>query len=127
MLKPRGKKRKLPKISFFVILVFAAIILGDLNQRMAYARHLEKEAVRLEEELQAVEEENERLEEQITNISDPEVAADWAYSMKMVREGEKIVVFVSPEEFGLDSAEPIPDESTKPSNLEVWIELLFGG
>ena len=125
--KEREDKVGLPRLWLFVLLVLGALILGDLNQRMADARHLEQEAVLLEDELQELEEDIARLEREIEIANTEKFIERWAHEeAKWVRQGETLVILVSPE-----SEDPImgppqePDESVQ-SNMDVWLKLLFG-
>jgi cell division protein FtsB len=125
--KEREEKVGLPKLWVFVLLVLGALILGDLNQRMADARRLEEEAILLEAEVQELEEDITRLQEEI-QIANSEVYIErWAHEeAKWVRQGEILVIPVT------DTVEePVlgpPEEPDLPvlNNMEIWLKLLFG-
>jgi cell division protein FtsB len=127
MLKDREDKVGLPKLWLFVLLVLGALILGDLNQRMADARRLEQEAEALKEELQTLREEIDRLEKDIEEANTEEFIEEWAHGdAGWVRQGETLVIPVSDH-----VQEPIlgpPEDPDLPvmSNLELWMRLIFG-
>ena len=123
----REEKAGLPRLWLFVLLVLGALILGDLNQRMADARRLEEEAAILTEELDYYVEETIRLQEEIENASTEEFVENWAHSEAgWVRQGEILVIPV-----GGHTVDPVlgpPEEPDLPvmSNMEIWLKLLFG-
>ena len=127
MSKDKEKKSPFPRLWLFVLFVLGALVLGDLNQRMADARHLEQDAILLQTELDGLMEENARLEAEIAVANTEEYVEGWAHQeAKMVREGEVLVILIGPE--GEERASGVPSESDAPvmSNLEVWFEVLFG-
>jgi cell division protein FtsB len=126
--KDREERVGLPRLWLFVLLVLGALILGDLNQRMADARRLEQEAILLEEELQDLKSEINRLEEDIQNANTEEYIESWAHGEAgWVQAGEILVIPVNDQ-----VEEPVlgpPEDPDLPvlSNMEIWMKLLFGG
>ena len=117
----------LPRLWLFVLLVLGALILGDLNQRMADARRLEHEAALLEVELQELEEDVARLEEEIVIANTEEYIERWAHEeAKWVRQGETLVILVSPEPEEPIFGPPAEPDASVLSNLDVWLKLLLG-
>jgi len=127
MSKDREEKVSLPRLWLFVILVLGALILGDLNQRMADARRLEHEAGSLEVELQGLEEDIARLEKEIDIANTEEYIERWAHEeAKWVRQGEVLVILVSPEAEESVSGSPTQPDAPVLSNMDVWLKLLIG-
>ena len=127
MSKGRGEKPNFPRFWLFILLVLGALVLGDLNQRMADARRLERDATHLEAELERLNEENARLEEEIAIANSDEYVARWAHvEAKMVQEGEVLVILVGPEGEEIISGQPPEPDDPDLSNLEVWLKLLTG-
>jgi cell division protein FtsB len=127
MPKEKEKKSPFPRLWLFVLFVLGALVLGDLNQRMADARRLEQDATLLEAELDGLIEENARLEAEIAVANTEEYVERWAHQeARMVREGEVLVILIGPE--GEERASGMPSESDAPvmSNLDIWLNLLFG-
>jgi len=127
MSKDKEKKTPFPRLWLFVLFVLGALVLGDLNQRMADARRLEQDAILLEAELAELMEENARLEAEIAVGNSEEYVERWAHQeARMVREGEVLVILIGPE--GEERASGMPAEPDAPvmSNLDVWLSLLFG-
>jgi cell division protein FtsB len=127
MSKDREGKASFPRLWLFVLLVLGALVLGDLNQRMADARRLEKDATSLQAEWERLEEENERLEEEIGLANSEAYVERWAHQeAKMVREGEVLVILIGPENEE-PATENLPEPDTPNlSSLEVWLKLIFG-
>jgi cell division protein DivIC len=126
-LKDQEEKTGLPHLWLFVLLVFGALILGDLNQRMADARRLEREADLLEVELLELEEDTDRLNKEIEITNTEEFVERWAHNEAgMVRQGEVLVILVSPEtEEPISGPPPEPDAPIL-GNMDVWLKLLIG-
>ena len=127
MSKIREEKSSFPRFGLFILLVLGALVLGDLNQRMADARRLERDAALLEAEWERLENENARLEEEIAIANSEEYVERWAHQeAKMVREGEVLVILVGPEGEETTSGLPPEQDVQDLSNLEVWLKLLIG-
>jgi hypothetical protein len=127
MLQNRQETNRIPRIWVLIGLTIAALILGDLNIRMAGARTLERDAAILRAEVSTLEAELASLEIQIQGANDEAAIIEWAHDQaKLVREGEVLVVPV-PGEFGALEiiSEPIADQ-TLPGNLDIWRELILG-
>jgi cell division protein FtsB len=124
--KPKVKAG-IPRIWLFVLLVLGALVLGDLNQRMVEARRLEKEAAQLAQELTDLDAGIAGLKAEIERANEADAVERWAREeAKMVRPGEHLVILIAPDGKPL---EPVPAQTTPeplPSNMEVWLELLFG-
>ncbi len=127
MSKKPKVKAGFPRIWLFVLLVLGALVLGDLNQRMVDARRLEKEATLLAQELTDLEAGIARLEVEIESANGVDTVEHWAREeAKMVRPGEHLVVLIAPDGKPLESIPPQTTPEPLPSNMEVWLELLFG-
>ena len=127
MTKDQEQKSAFPRLWLFVLLVLSALVLGDLNQRMADARHLDQDAALLEDELNRLIEENARLQDEIAVANTEAYVERWAHQeARMVQEGEVLVILIGPE--GEESVAGNPSEADAPvySNLDVWLELILG-
>jgi hypothetical protein len=111
----------------FILVVLGALILGDLNQRMADARRLEEEARTLAIELHELDEDIARLETEIEIANTEEFVEKWAHAeAKWVREGEVLIIQVSD-----GTHEPVlaaSSEAEEPvmNNMDEWMKLIFG-
>ena len=127
MSKSREEKHNFPRFWLFILLVLGALVLGDLNQRMADARRLERDAALLEVEVERINEENTRLEEEIAIANSEEYVERWAHvEAKLVKEGEVLVILVGPEGEEIILEQPPEPDIPDSSNLEVWLKLLTG-
>ncbi|OGO16669.1 MAG: hypothetical protein A2Z14_00995 [Chloroflexi bacterium RBG_16_48_8] len=127
MSKDKEQKSTFPRLWLFVLLVLGALVLGDLNQRMADTRRLDDETTLLEAELERLEEENASLENEIAIANTEEYVERWAHQeAKRVREGEVLVILIGPEDEEDDSGLPAEPEPPVLNNLEVWLKLLIG-
>jgi cell division protein FtsB len=127
MSKDKEQKPTFPRLWLFVLLVLGALVLGDLNQRMADARRLDQDAALLEEELERLLEENTSLEEEIAVANSEAYVERWAHQeARLVREGEVLVILIGPE--GEESVTGLPSEADAPvySNFDIWLELILG-
>ena len=127
MSKDKEQKSTFPRLWLFVLLILGALVLGDLNQRMADARRLDHDAGLLEAEFSRLEEENARLEAEIAVANTEAYVEHWAHQeARMVREGEVLVILIGPE--GEESVSGTSSELDAPvsSNFEVWLNLIFG-
>jgi cell division protein FtsB len=127
MSKDKEQKPTFPRLWLFVLLVLGALVLGDLNQRMADARRLDQDAALLEEELERLLEENTSLEEEIAVANSEAYVERWAHQeARLVREGEVLVILIGPE--GEESVTGLPSEDDAPvySNFDIWLELILG-
>jgi len=125
------QSRTKPRLSGILVLflLFGAIlVLGDLTRRMGEARRSEQDLVSLQTEVAELEEENTILATQVVEATSEASIRAWAHGdAHMVQPGERLVVPVVPdgEEF-----QPTPTPAagdSRPSNLDVWLALLFGG
>ena len=119
---------RIPTIWIIALVVLGILVLGDLNRRMADARRLEQDAILLETEVADMATQRIDLMTQVAEATSEPVIAQWAHEQaKMVLPGEVLVVPVSPGGSApmLDS-EPVSGEKP-PSNIEIWLALLFGG
>jgi cell division protein FtsB len=120
-------KSGLPRLWILILVVLAALILGDLNQRMADARRLEEEARTLSIELQELEEEIARLEAEIEIANTEEYVEKWAHAeAKWVREGEVLIIQVSDSAIEPVLAPSSKDEEPVMNNVDEWMRLIFG-
>jgi cell division protein FtsB len=127
MTKDKEQKSTFPRLWLFVLVVLGALVLGDLNQRMADARRLDQDAGLLQVEFDTLQEDNAQLEAEIAIANTEAYVEHWAHQeARMVREGETLVILVGPE--GEESVSSIPSEEDKPqsNNWEVWLELIIG-
>jgi hypothetical protein len=114
-------------IGLLVLVLIGILILGDLNRRMVDARHLERDAEVLATQVAALETQNAVLVTQMVRTTDDSLVIEWAHEeAKMVREGEVLVIPITPL-----GGTPLPQatpsvEVDQPSNWEVWWALLFG-
>jgi cell division protein FtsB len=127
MKKEKEQKPTFPRLWLFVLVVLGALVLGDLNQRMADARRLDQDADLLQTELNSLLEDNAELEAEIAVANTEAYIEDWArQEANMVQEGDVIVILVGPE--GEERVSSIPSEEETPvsSPLEVWLDLIMG-
>jgi cell division protein FtsB len=127
MSKKKEQKSTFPRLWLFVLLILGALVLGDLNQRMADARRLDHDAGLLEAELNRLEEENALLEAEIAVANTEPYVERWAHQeARMVREGEVLVILIGPE--GEERVSGISHEAAVPvsSNFEEWLNLILG-
>jgi hypothetical protein len=119
---------RIPTIWIIGLVVLGILVLGDLNRRMADARRLEQDAILLETEVADMATLRIDLMTQVAEATSEPVIAEWAHEQaKMVLPGEVLVVPVAP-----GGAAPAPESGSvsgeeSPSNLEIWLALLFGG
>jgi cell division protein FtsB len=127
MSKDKEQKSAFPRLWLFVLLVLGALVLGDLNQRMADARRLDHDADLLEVELKELEEENALLEDEIAMANTEAYVERWAHQdARMVREGEVLVILIGPEgEERVSRISPQADALVS-SNFEEWLDLILG-
>jgi cell division protein FtsB len=114
-------------IGLLVLVLIGILILGDLNRRMVDARHLERDAEVLATQVSALETQNAVLMTQMARTTDDSLVIEWAHEeAKMVREGEVLVIPITPPGgTSLPQATPAV-EVDQPSNWEVWWALIFG-
>ena len=125
------EKQNTPRLSGILILVilFGAILLiGDLTRRMGEARRLEQDLVILQTEVVELALKNAALATQVAEATSEASIRSWAHSdARMIEPGERLVVPIAPEgAVQLPAATPTP-HAPPPSNLDVWLALLFGG
>ena len=110
-----------------ILAVVGVFILGDLTRRMADARRLERDSRILGTQVKALEDEQADLQTQVAYATSEVMVEQWARGeAKMVGQGEKLVVPMSP---GGPVATPTPLPSTSqrlPTKLDIWWALLFG-
>jgi cell division protein FtsB len=123
--KPKGAS--ISRGWVLVAVVAAILILGDLNQRMAEARRLERESRIAETQVASLEAENDRLRTQMAAATSGVLVEQWARGEAgMVLPGERLLVPVDPAP-GTPAAEaPASDRDDLPRPWEVWLTLLFG-
>ncbi|MGD8604362.1 MAG: hypothetical protein PVF49_07310 [Anaerolineales bacterium] len=125
----RETKSRLPTsgIGLLILVLIGILILGDLNRRMVNARELERDADILATEVSALETQNAVLVTQMARTTDDSLVVEWAHEeAKMVREGEVLVVPITPPG-GTPLPQVTPTQTVdQPSNWEVWWALLFG-
>ena len=127
MSKTKEKKSAFPRLWLFVLLILGALVLGDLNQRMADARRLDHDTELLEDELNRLEEENDLFEAEIAVANTEAYVERWAHQeARMVREGEVLVILIGPE--GEERVSGPSSEADAPvsSNFEEWLNLILG-
>ncbi len=115
------------RLLFVVVLILAALVLGDLNDRMTRARELEQDLAFLKTQIADLNAEISDLEAGIAHAEGDDAVVDWAHKdAKWVRPGEKLV-FVKPAGDANVGPTPVARQTQMPpSNLEVWLEVLFG-
>jgi hypothetical protein len=128
MSEESGGSSRFPRIWIIVLVVIGIIIVGDLNRRMNDARRLERDAELLATEYAALATDTARLQTAVAMATSDEVVERWAHGdARLVRDGEVLVVPVSPDDV---IPTPIPgetDEKEASHPWEVWLALLFGG
>jgi hypothetical protein len=94
---------------------------------MVDARHLERDADVLATQVAALETQNAVLVTQMARTTDDSLVIEWAHEeAKMVREGEVLVIPITPlGGTALPQATPSV-EVDQPSNWDVWWALIFG-
>jgi hypothetical protein len=110
-----------------VAVVAAILIMGDLNQRMAEARRIERESRIAETQVASLEAENSRLRTQMAAATSGVLVEQWARGEAgMVLPGERLLVPVDPAA-GTPTVEAAgSDRDDLPRPWEVWLTLLFG-
>jgi cell division protein FtsB len=127
MSKDKDKKSNFPRLWLFVLLVLGALVLGDLNQRMADARRLDQDTALLEDDCERLEEENTSLEAEIAVANTEEYVENWAHQKaRLVREGEVIVILLNSEGEEIISSIQAESDDRFRSNWDEWMELIFG-
>ena len=117
-----------PRLWLFVLIIIGSLILGDLNSRMADARHLEQDANLLQEEVARLRERIAQLKLDIASANTPENIERWAHEdVKLGREGEHLVVLI-PGAVQEQEVLTLPSsrENSSSSKIEIWLEFLFG-
>jgi cell division protein FtsB len=110
-----------------VAVIAAILILGDLNQRMAEARRLEREARQAQTQVASLEAENDRLRTQMAAATSGVLVEQWARGEAgMVLPGERLLVPVDPGAGTPTPALPGAGDGDLPRPWEVWLTLLFG-
>ncbi len=127
MVEEKNNKQSFPRFWIFVILILGSLILGDLNQRMADARHLEKDLDVLVAELIRLDNDIFELDKGIEEVNTDDFIDDWAHEeAKMVKDGETLVILI-PTGLTEEPDRPnLPSDSNQANKLEVWVELIFG-
>ncbi|HLE82070.1 MAG TPA: hypothetical protein VJA25_12335, partial [Dehalococcoidia bacterium] len=107
--------------------VIGVFILGDLTRRMGDARRLERDARMLGTQVQALEEEEAGLQTQVALATSEGMVEQWARGeAKMVGQGEKLIVPISPEGSQPTSTPVLSTTQSLPTRWDVWWALLFG-
>ena len=125
-----SKEATSPKLSPWMIIILTILgilIIGDLNNRMANARRLERESLVLATQVGALGTEQVDLATRVAGATSEAHIAEWAHGdAKLVREGEVLVVPVDPggSQQTFQVGESVRAEP--PSNFQVWWALLFG-
>jgi cell division protein FtsB len=121
-------RRSNPRAWLLLALVLGILIIGDLNRRMADARRLERDSQQLATEVNALQAQNQALQTQVAGATSDAMIEEWARSQaRMIQPGERLIVPV-PMDPLVPTPTPIPDEEQpRPSNLDIWWALLFGG
>ncbi len=126
--KPARSGSGIGRAGILLAVIAGVLILGDLNQRLADARRLERDTLALQTEVAGMEAQAARLATQVAQATSESLVEEWARREgKMVREGEHLIVPVPPA--GTSSAPgfaPTPI-APAPSNWEIWWALLTGG
>ncbi|MGA9534256.1 MAG: septum formation initiator family protein [Anaerolineales bacterium] len=128
MEEPSQPRRSNPRAWLLLALVLGILIIGDLNRRMADARRLERDSRQLATEVNSLEAQNQALQTQVAGATSDAMIEEWARSQaRMIQPGERLIVPV-PSDPLAPTQTPIPDEDRpRPSNLDIWWALLFGG
>ena len=116
------------KAGLALAVIVGILLLGDLNQRMADARRLERDARSLQTEVAGMEALAARLATQVAQATSESLVEEWARREgKMVREGEHLIVPLVPSGTVGPSAANATPLAPLPSRWEVWWALLTGG
>jgi cell division protein FtsB len=127
MVEEKNNKQSFPRFWIFVILILGSLILGDLNQRMADARHLEKDLDVLVAELNRLDNDIFELDKGIEEVNTDDFIDDWAHEeAKMVKDGETLVILIPTGLTEEPDGPNLPSDSNQANKLEVWVELIFG-
>ena len=122
-----SKRSKLSNIGLAILGVIGVFILGDLTRRMGDARRLERDARMLGTQVQALEEEEAGLQTQVALATSEGMVEQWARGeAKMVGQGEKLIVPISPEGSQPTSTPALSTTQSLPTRWDVWWALLFG-
>ncbi|HET7009149.1 MAG TPA: septum formation initiator family protein [Anaerolineales bacterium] len=128
MEKPARAGSGFSRAGIVLGVILGILILGDLNQRLADARRLERDTLALQTEVSEMEAQAARLATQVAEATSETLVEEWARrDGKMVREGEHLIVPIPPEgtpNVPVFAPTPVPP---LPSNWEVWWALLTGG
>jgi cell division protein FtsB len=128
MEEPTRRKRRPSRAWLIVAVILAVLILGDLNRRMTNARRLERDARDLNTEVAQLEQENDGLQTQVAGATSDAMVEEWARTEgRLVREGERLIIPVPADPASAQVATTPQAPVERPSNLEVWLALLFGG
>jgi hypothetical protein len=118
---------RVTRVGIILLVIAAILIVGDLNRRMTEARRLEQDAALLATQVVERNESTSRLQTQVAGATGDSVVDDWAHSdARLVREGEVLVIPISPSGAESASGRLSGSDSDLPSRLEVWLALIFG-
>lgn len=108
-------------------LVFLAFLVIVFNNRMAEQRRLAAQAEIIRTEVKALEQTEASLDAQIAYATSDLAVREWAYQeARWVREGDQLIVPISPSESTpvAAPAEETPDQLAY-SNWQIWWALFF--
>lgn len=105
--------------------ILVLLVLG-FNNRIAMLRQLEEEANEVSTEVEKLEETHTVLEAQIAYATSAAAVEDWAYEeARMIREGDHLIVPISPEDSTPVTSIPEEPEKSTLENWQFWKALFF--
>jgi cell division protein FtsB len=105
--------------------ILVLLVLG-FNNRLAMLRQLEEEAKEVSTEVERLERTHTVLEAKIDDATSQAAVEEWAYEeARMVREGDHLIVPISPEESTPVPLIPEEPEKTTLENWQYWQALFF--
>jgi hypothetical protein len=126
MSEPR-KSAPFQRAAVVVGVIAALFILGDLNRRMENARQLEQDAHALDLQVSGLQSDSQSLETQVAAATSQALVEAWAHGEgKLVREGEKLIVPISPPGAPTPAAPTPTPLPQPPSTWLIWRALLLG-
>jgi len=112
-------------IILVLILVIAAFLVMDFNNRMAGLKHLEAEKEVVQEQLNSRLSTKSALTTQIAYANSDMAVIDWAYQNHMAREGDIPVVPIQVNQATPTATPRLLVTPTETNNFQEWLNLFF--
>jgi cell division protein FtsB len=105
--------------------ILVLLVLG-FNNRIVMLRQLEEEANEVSTEVEKLEETHTVLETQIAYATSAAAVEEWAYEeARMIRDGDHLIVPISPEDSTPTPSIPEEPEKSTLENWQFWKALFF--